>query len=432
MRSVHRPLSAFLTLPVLGAFVVFSVFTGRFTAFAAFLVSLSACCMAYAVLSRYGLSLEIQAPTRATAGDTVDLSLLLHTRWPLPKFVSTSVAQVVAPAGESSGPGMTCRTEHGMIYHQSSRTPSERHEPPEAHENRGRYEMDGFLIWRGRCRIHREIAVPYRGVLKLLSIRLFFSDPLGVFAIRRTWRINHEVLIRIRPLPGAPLLDIAGTFGRIETHKRMGELGEANEYAGSRPYRPGDELRYLHWPTVARTGELYVREYTPSSADSICALLIRGTRPPRTGLTVEATLRALVAFVLELFSRRVNVTFATNIGEAFALPIGYSQRNLQRFHDHVSRMNINSPCEPPDTFLSGLTYTSPERPGVVAFCLGAMGSDTLTAIAADLRVNPNQIKLVVCSSKEEPCDWISASYGSDIVEFEADKPEMLFAGLHLN
>ncbi|MBI5496459.1 MAG: DUF58 domain-containing protein [Deltaproteobacteria bacterium] len=38
-------------------------------------------------------------------------------------------------------------------------------------------------------------------------------------------------------------------------------VGDSVEFVGLRPYREGDRLRDVHWPTVARTGNLVVKEY---------------------------------------------------------------------------------------------------------------------------------------------------------------------------
>ncbi len=431
---VHRPLSAFLTIPILGAFVVFALCTGRFVPFAAFLASLAACCLAYAWLSRFGVSLDIQAPTRATEGDTVDLSLLLdNRRWALPKFVSSSAAEVIAPVDSAAGSQFR-RRHHGLFYWRAGGgdRPARR-PPPAAHAADGAYEMDGFILWRGRCRIHREIAVPHRGVLRFRSLKLFFSDPLGIFALRRTWRLNHEILVRIKPTAGAPRLDLIGSCGRIETQKRIGESADANEYAGTRPYRPGDELRHLHWPTVARTGELHVREYTPSSADTVVALLLRaetdGQATAGAPPAAEAMLRTLVALVIELFSRRIMVYFGTNIGAGQALEIGYSQRNLQDFHDHISRLSWTTTTTDGSHFADRLHIAGVDRPLAIVFCLEAVAPATLNQIATTLRLERRQMIMVIprpaCPSDQPP----PAFRQGRLVLFDAEAPEALFAHL---
>jgi uncharacterized protein (DUF58 family) len=61
---------------------------------------------------------------------------------------------------------------------------------------------------------------------------------------------------------------------RIEAQRSRGggaggarELGRGEEWIGSRPYAPGDDLRQLDWPLLARTERAYVRETRRESSE---------------------------------------------------------------------------------------------------------------------------------------------------------------------
>jgi uncharacterized protein (DUF58 family) len=51
------------------------------------------------------------------------------------------------------------------------------------------------------------------------------------------------------------------------------------EVRGVRPYRPGDELRDVHWRTTARRGEVMVREYDTAPSPEL-ALVVEAWLPP--------------------------------------------------------------------------------------------------------------------------------------------------------
>ena len=448
MSTMNRPLSAILTLPVVAACVVFSLFSGHFIPFSAFLVSLVACCFLYALGSRFGIGLEIQAPSRVLEGDRIDLSLLLNTRRRFPRFVSMSVAEMVAPADDNgrhtaAGRRSARRRKHKLFYQPPGASAGGTHaadgrDTPESEQ----YRMDGFILFRGRTRIHRELELPRRGVIRFECLKLRFSDPLGVFALQRTWRIGHEILVRIKPPPGGSALQITGGYGRFETHKRVGETGDMTEYAGTRPYRPGDELRHLHWPTVARTGELYVREYTPTSAESVVVLLVRnpressrgdgggGTRLDGAG---EAMLKANVALIMALFDRRIDTAFGCNIGrDGFAVDIGYSQRNLQRFHDFISAISWDETIMPDAGFAEALAARAAQTPMVIVFAVEAPDPDVIASAAERLRVERGQVTVVVPASMQEARKRAApVAAGWRVVQLDPAVPESIFRALTL-
>lgn len=56
-----------------------------------------------------------------------------------------------------------------------------------------------------------------------------------------------------------------------EQHSRF--MGSGLEYAESRPYQPGDEIRRMHWRLMARTGRAYTKLFQESRQESWFILL---------------------------------------------------------------------------------------------------------------------------------------------------------------
>ncbi len=401
--TVQRPLPAICALPLLIGFVTFSLVTGKFLTFAVFLTILTAGCGFYAFISRYRVRIECQIPSRLMEGDAVDLVFLIKSASRLPCLVARAVMETVHPAGTSADHAgwQHRRRRYKLFPRQNVDVPTQNTVSPtlEAEE----FQMDGFILFRGGTRICRKLQLQQRGLIEFDTLRLYFTDPLGMFLCRRTFRVKHHLLVRVRPALGGTRLRISNASGRFETQITVGETGEMTEYAGTRPYRTGDELRHIHWPTVARTDELYVREYTPSSAESVAVLLLRSS-PATSGLRTtpadgEFLLRCTVTLLLELFERRVQTGFGTDLDHGFGITIGSSRRQLQHCHDAISTINWGTPDDAALNFLKQLEFIGTAPPSIIIFGLSLPSIAAIDEICRYLRVTPRQITLILPENK---------------------------------
>lgn len=424
MQPVQRPLSWVLTVPLILGMLLFSLSLGYFVPFTIFVICLSLGCWLYAMLSRYGIELQTQVPSRVTEGDNVELSLLLKASSWLPKFICLSEAEVIPPHTQEGGRGRRRHQNLRLVHRELAGLEV----PPS--EALALYEMHGFILHRGITRIHRELAMTQRGVTTIHSLRLYLSDPLGMFSVIREFRIDHEILVRVRPSSSGTLLNIAGAAGRLETQRKVGDTGEMTEFAGTRPYRPGDELRHIHWPMVARTGELYVREYTQSSAESVVVLVLRNRslygqedwQEPAFG---EYMLKLATTMVIELFNRRVHVAYGHNVGEGATLTIGYSQRNLQQFHDDISALSWVVPATNM-AFLDALEPAGMDAPSVTVFCIDAPLRDDLAELPQQLHVDPNRVMILTPQGSAG-----QVPRGLRFLECRRERPDEVFARLEV-
>lgn len=114
-----------------------------------------------------------------------------------------------------------------------------------------------------------------RGRLPLGPLTIERRDPLGLYcrAQRRAGDMTlwvHPVVHPARPLPVGTVPDFEGR--RAETAH-----GGTMTFSALREYRPGDDLRRIHWKTTARTGVLMVREHVDTTEPTITIVL--DTRP---------------------------------------------------------------------------------------------------------------------------------------------------------
>jgi uncharacterized protein (DUF58 family) len=84
------------------------------------------------------------------------------------------------------------------------------------------------------------------------------GDPFGVFLLE--WEYTASSTFVVMP-PVVPLPQIEVAYGGKagEGRPRSDSPERTVGASGVRPYLPGDSLRWIHWPTTARTGEPFVR-----------------------------------------------------------------------------------------------------------------------------------------------------------------------------
>ena len=108
-------------------------------------------------------------------------------------------------------------------------------------------------------RLETPISFPRRGVYELGPAEIRVADPFGLLGFSRLFPERTEVVVypRTHPLPGFPLRG-----GDMEAGSRGSRGQRGDEFASLREYRRGDDRRHIHWKSVARTGELFVKEFS--------------------------------------------------------------------------------------------------------------------------------------------------------------------------
>ena len=139
------------------------------------------------------------------------------------------------------------------------------------------------------------LPAPYRGIVPVGPAVVRLTDPFGLAArtipgLAPSLLVVHprsEVLVP-PPRPG----------GRPGSGPAMGArpLVDLAELSTLRPYQPGDDLRRVHWPTVARVDELVVR-HDESPAPWHCVVVLDLRAPSHDALTAEEAVSAAASLV---------------------------------------------------------------------------------------------------------------------------------------
>jgi uncharacterized protein (DUF58 family) len=114
------------------------------------------------------------------------------------------------------------------------------------------------LAGNGGTTIEAPLSFHRRGVYELGPAEVGIEDPFGLLRFVRRFEERTEVVVypEVHALPGFPLRG-----GNVDLGARGSRGQRGGEFAGLREYRQGDDRRHIYWKSVARTGELYVKEF---------------------------------------------------------------------------------------------------------------------------------------------------------------------------
>ncbi len=106
-----------------------------------------------------------------------------------------------------------------------------------------------------------EFAVPTRrrGVVNLGPVRTIRADPIGLVRREIIWTTSQELYIHPRTI-GVPSTT-TGFIRDLEGNATRQISDSDVSFHALREYLPGDERRYIHWKSTARTGTYMVRQF---------------------------------------------------------------------------------------------------------------------------------------------------------------------------
>ncbi len=181
------------------------------------------------------------------------------------------------PEGER--PIVGCSSHVDLMVSNVSRTRSPNVEVvdhlPERHPFRG-LPVGGFETRK----IQGPVFFAKRGLYELGPAEIRTTDPFGLLRFVRRFGTRTEVTVypEVFELAGFPLRGKKGDAGTLGSFAQRGD-----EFSGLREYRRGDDRRHIHWKSVARTGELVVKEFAQESPQRHAVVL--DLRRPGIGAT---------------------------------------------------------------------------------------------------------------------------------------------------
>ncbi|WP_148614685.1 DUF58 domain-containing protein [Nocardioides rubriscoriae] len=195
---------------------------------------------------------------------------------------------------------------------------------------RPRFVLDG--IGHGwRRQVSYQIRSDVRGRFEIGPMTVRVGDAFGLVELGRAFRMTVPLVVTPRtvPLPAIPLG--GGWTGSGDNRPRAFAMGSAEDVT-VRDYRQGDDLRRVHWPSSARTGELMVRrEEQPWQSRATILIDNRLTAHRGQGIasSLEAAVVAAASVAVHLAHRGFQVRLVTASGEDAGGPAGGGQWHLR-------------------------------------------------------------------------------------------------------
>jgi uncharacterized protein (DUF58 family) len=161
-----------------------------------------------------------------------------------------------------------------------------------------------------------------RGIVAVGPMQVAMTDPFGLATARTRAApaVEVTVLPRVDDIPPLPRTVGPDPDGSAET----GSLGRSGEdFAALRPYIVGDDLRRVHWPSSARTGDLLVRQHDVPWQGRVCVVLDlrRATSDPDT---LERVISAVASILRAHLRRGDHVRLVTTTGVDTGYGVGSS------------------------------------------------------------------------------------------------------------
>jgi uncharacterized protein (DUF58 family) len=106
-----------------------------------------------------------------------------------------------------------------------------------------------------------EFAIPtaHRGLIVVGPVRTVRADPVGLVRREVLWTAPEEFVVHPRTI-GIPSMS-TGFIRDLEGNPTRDLSNNDVSFHALREYIPGDERRYIHWKSTARTGTLMVRQF---------------------------------------------------------------------------------------------------------------------------------------------------------------------------
>lgn len=192
-----------------------------------------------------------------------------------------------------------------------------------------RLVLTGILA-RGLARASYSLVAHSRGRYTIGPLAIDVSDPFALTRSRVEF-VGHEELVvtpTVEELETGPSSPFGQTSG-LSLAKHLFRTGE--EFFTMRAYQEGDDLRRIHWPSVAKTGELMIRQDETSKRAN--GLVFLDNRESALGASHGPAFERAVSCAASIGNLLIQNGFGLRFGTADSVAVPLSE---ERFMDALA------------------------------------------------------------------------------------------------
>jgi uncharacterized protein (DUF58 family) len=192
---------------------------------------------------------------------------------------------------------------------------------------------------RGVQRASYTIVPQIRGRYPIGPMTLDVTDPFALTRQRVEFEEREELLVtpEVEDLAGTPDSPFGAQVGTSRA-KHLFRVGE--EYFTLRQYQEGDDLRRIHWPSVARTRQLMIRQDESSRRST--GLVFLDTRDHALGQIHGAAFERAVSVAATLGVLLVRGGFSLRLATASSAPAPLSEDRFLEALAGISHVSVRS------------------------------------------------------------------------------------------
>lgn len=243
----------------------------------------------------------------------------------------------------------------------------------------------------------REVQYPVRshvrGVHRVGPLRVRVRDPFGLTLRTAAVSGQAEVVVLPRVVPLAAARSLGSGIGTEGSIPHMVALhGEDDQTV--REYRDGDDLRRIHWPATARTGDLMVRqEDRPAKRRAV--VLLDSRRAGHAGSGPAGSLEWCVTAAASVATHLAGAAYAVHLLTADPASDRGTRHEgaLDGALDALARVDLGADDAIRAVLHDAVALTA--QGGLVVYLGGPLGDDDTHALAALRQPGSSGVALVV-------------------------------------
>lgn len=232
----------------------------------------------------------------------------------------------------------------------------------------------GKLRGRNKKKYSYPISCHKRGEYSIGPLKIGSSYPLGVSAAEKTLQDDLlPLLVYPRVFEIARLPFLRGSSVLTAISDSAVKTGGGEDFYGTREYRRGDSLRYIHWPSSARQGQLIVKEFETRAAEQV-TLILDLQRGSDFGegreTTLEYAVRIAASFARHILERGHGLQLIGYGKGHNVLPYGRGLAQLSKVLEALAKMQADGNLPYPAAISRASDLLREGDSAVLFFCRG--------------------------------------------------------------